>query len=121
MMKNIFNPLAWALALASATAAAPGAAQQADEPLRIVMVDVEGGAATLYITPEGHSLLIDTGWPSGIGGPRAEADKPAPPPLESAQRIAAAARAAGLDRIDYLVVTHYHVDHVGGVADLARP
>src|SRR5689334_18580191 len=79
--------------------------------LRIIPVDVEGGAATLYITPEGHSLLIDTGWPTGMGGPRgggrggapgaapavpgaasAPAPPPAPPPPpspSSAERIVA--------------------------------
>lgn len=108
-----------AAALASAAIALPAAA--ADEsPLRIVMVDVEGGAAALYITPEGHSILVDAGWPAGIGGPRAEPGKPAPPPFNSAERIAAAARAAGLHRIDYLIVTHYHIDHVGGVEELLR-
>jgi len=108
-----------ALALA-ALPAAPAPAQESGDPLRLILVDVEGGSAALYITPQGHSLLIDTGWPTGVGGPRPEAGKPAPPPLNSAERIAAAARAAGLTRIDYLVITHYHVDHVGGVEDLLK-
>ncbi len=45
--------------------AAPAAAQE--KPLKIMVVDVEGGAATLFVTPEGQSLLIDTGWPAGAG------------------------------------------------------
>lgn len=114
MSRHLLSALALMLA-------APVAAQaQATAPLRIIMVDVEGGAAALYITPEGHSLLIDTGWPTGMGGARPEPGKPAPPPLNSAERIASAARAAGLSRIDYLVVSHYHVDHLGGVEDLLK-
>ncbi len=118
-MKSALAPLALALA---ALPAAPVLAQDAAsaDPLRLILIDVEGGAAALYITPQGRSMLIDTGWPTGVGGARAEPGKPAPPPLNSAERIAAAARAAGLSRIDYLVVTHYHVDHVGGVEDLLK-
>jgi competence protein ComEC len=118
-MKTALASIALALSLA-ALPAAPALAQPKSDPLRIIMIDVEGGAAALYITPQGKSLLIDTGWPTGVGGPRAEEGKPAPPPLNSAERIAAAARAAGLTRIDYLVITHYHVDHVGGVEDLLK-
>jgi beta-lactamase superfamily II metal-dependent hydrolase len=81
--------------------------------LRLIAIDVEGGAANLYITPGGTSLLIDTGFPPGLGAPTAAPDAPT-----SATRIAAAARAAGLTRIDHVLVTHYHADHVGGVAEL---
>ena len=107
-----------ALAIALGAFASPAMAQTLDEPLRVIMVDVEGGAATLYVTPEGGSILIDAGWPAGVGGPRPEPGKPEPPPFNSAERIVAAVRAAGLHRIDYLVATHYHVDHVGGIGDL---
>lgn len=106
-----------AAALLTGPASAAGAS---DAPLRIIAVDVEGGAATLYVTPQGHSLLIDTGWPTGVDGPRGTADKPAPYVLNSAERIVAAAKAAGLSKIDYLVISHYHVDHVGGAADLVK-
>jgi competence protein ComEC len=87
--------------------------------LRIAMVDVEGGAAVLFVTPEGKSLLIDTGWPPGMGGPRPAAGAPPPPSgPTSADRIAAAAASLGVTRIDYLLMTHYHIDHVGGLEAL---
>jgi beta-lactamase superfamily II metal-dependent hydrolase len=73
--------------------------------LDIYFIDVEGGAATLIVTPEGQSLLIDTGFPG-------ERD---------AGRIAHVAREiAGLKQIDHCVITHWHRDHVGGVPALAK-
>ncbi len=95
---------ALALGLVLALAGAPEGAQELRATLRIVWVDVEGGAATLIVTPAGESLLMDAGWP----GPR------------DAERIASAAAAEGVARIDHLIVSHFHTDHWGGVADLAR-
>jgi competence protein ComEC len=82
--------------------------------LEIFFIDVEGGQATLIVTPAGQSLLIDAGY-----GPRA--GRGGDPTLVSRDpdRILAAARAAGIERIDYLLVTHFHNDHVGGVPELA--
>lgn len=103
-------------ALFMLAANAPANAAPAPEgPLRIVTVDVEGGAATLFVSPEGKSLLIDTGWPDGMRPRGAPDASPAP---SSADRIAEAAAALGVHRIDYLIVTHYHVDHVGGLKAL---
>ena len=78
---------------------------QAEKPLQIRFIDVEGGQATLIVSPSGESLLVDTGYP-GLNG-------------RDADRIAGAVKDAGLSRIDYLIVTHYHADHVGGVPALA--
>ncbi len=82
-------------------------AELAAEPksLQIFFVDVEGGQATLIVTPSGQSMLIDTGWP-GFNG-------------RDAGRIIRAAKAAGVYQIDYVLITHFHRDHVGGVAQLA--
>ncbi|RAK60651.1 MBL fold metallo-hydrolase [Phenylobacterium hankyongense] len=92
-----------------------GAAQAAEKPLTVVMVDVDGGAATLFVTPEGKSLLVDTGWPAGMGVPRPAPGATAPPQPTSAERIVAAAAKLGVRKIDYLLITHYHVDHIGGL------
>jgi beta-lactamase superfamily II metal-dependent hydrolase len=75
-----------------------------DGKLKIYFIDVEGGQSTLFVTPEGHSLLVDTGWPGNNG--------------RDADRIVAAAKDAGLSRIDYVLLTHYHVDHAGGIPQL---
>ena len=74
------------------------------KPLHIYFVDVEGGQATLFVTPQGESLLIDTGWPEFQG--------------RDADRIVAAAKLAGISKIDYVLLTHYHMDHAGGVPQL---
>jgi beta-lactamase superfamily II metal-dependent hydrolase len=74
--------------------------------LEIYCIDVEGGKATLWVSPSGDSMLVDAGWP---GFNHRDAD-----------RIAAAAKAAGVRKIDYLVVTHFHADHAGGVPQLAE-
>jgi competence protein ComEC len=87
--------------------------------LKVRIVDVEGGAATLFLTPEGKSLLIDAGWPPGFVFPRPKPGDPTPPPTtSSADRIAAAAAEMGIKRIDYFEMTHYHGDHLGGLQSL---
>jgi beta-lactamase superfamily II metal-dependent hydrolase len=73
--------------------------------LDIYWIDVEGGAATLIVSPSGESMLVDTGYAEGG---------------RDAKRIHAAAQQAGLKQIDSLVISHFHADHVGGLAALAK-
>ncbi len=102
-----------AAALLASALSVPAVA--ADGTLKIVSIDMEGGGGTLFVTPEGKSLLIDTGWPSGAGLlPSPDGAK------NSADRIVAAAKKLGVSKIDYLIVTHYHMDHVGGVMELVK-
>jgi competence protein ComEC len=79
-------------------------AVHAAKNLEMYFIDVEGGQATLIVAPSGESMLVDTGW-AGFGA-------------RDADRIAAAAKSAKVKKLDYVVITHYHADHVGGVANL---
>lgn len=74
--------------------------------LLIYSIDVEGGQATLLVSPSKASLLVDTGWPGNNG--------------RDAERIEAAMKDAGISRIDHVLITHYHTDHVGGVPNLVE-
>jgi len=76
---------------------------QKSSDLNIYFVDVEGGQSTLFVSPSGESMLIDTGFPGA----------------RDAERIATVAKLAGVTEITYLLITHYHGDHVGGVPELA--
>ena len=80
------------------------AVASAQPALDIYHLDVEGGAATLIVTPARESVLVDAGWPGNDG--------------RDVGRIKAAMQAAKITRIDHLIVTHYHTDHVGGVPPL---
>jgi len=87
---------------------ANGGAAQTRSTLDIYVIDVEGGNATLLVPPSGESLLIDT----GNVGPEAA--------VRDAERIMAAVQDARLTQIDHLIVTHWHNDHFGGLAELAK-
>ena len=93
--------------LSAVPPAASARAQTRAATLDIYLIDVEGGNATLFVSPSGESLLIDT----GNGGARAARD---------AGRILEAVRDAGLQQIDHLITTHWHGDHFGAMAELAE-
>ena len=83
----------------------PALARSQARNLDIYWVDVEGGAATLIVSPSGESLLFDSGWQVGD---------------RDAKRIFAAAQQAGLKKIDYFVLSHFHADHAGGIVALSK-
>ncbi len=77
-----------------------------DGRLDIYFIDVEGGAATLFVTPANESLLIDSGYPDNGGRDR--------------DRILDVIRnVAKLDHLDHAAVSHWHLDHYGNHAALA--
>jgi competence protein ComEC len=87
--------------------ALPGIAAAAAPPgLTIYFIDVEGGQSTLLVTPDHQALLVDAGFP-GFDD-------------RDATRILAAIHDASVTRLDYLLLTHFHQDHIGGVPAIAR-
>jgi beta-lactamase superfamily II metal-dependent hydrolase len=101
-LSELFSALFLALLLGF-----PLGTAQAQETLEIYLIDVEGGGATLFVSPAGESLLIDT----GNGGQNAARD---------AGRIMDAMEDAGVAEIDHLITTHWHGDHYGAMEELAR-
>jgi competence protein ComEC len=92
-----------AILIAACLLARPAA--QSAKPLDVYFIDVEGGQATLLVTPSGQSMLIDTGYPGFED--------------RDVNRVMATIAQAGLTRLDYLLVTHYHADHAGNAAAIA--
>jgi competence protein ComEC len=89
--------------LIAALAASQALAGPDDGRLDVYWVDVEGGAATLLVTPAGETVLIDTG---NLGRRDPE------------RIVKVLSEVAGRKRIDHLIVTHYHSDHFGGALTL---
>lgn len=100
------TPRAFALVVLFCGLFLPGASAGASRNLEIYWIDAEGGAATLIVAPSGESLLVDS-------ANRTPDDR-------DAKRILAAARRAGLTRIDMLLTTHFHGDHIGAMPALAK-
>lgn len=107
-MNQHMNVCAMCCLVAGATLAAPGgwaaAATHGADSLDIYYIDTEGGQSTLFVAPGGQTVLVDTGNEGG----------------RDAERIVEAAHAAGVTQIDYLLITHYHGDHIGGYAELVK-
>ncbi|MGA8668457.1 MAG: MBL fold metallo-hydrolase [Terracidiphilus sp.] len=95
-----------ALALFLFCTATAGHTQAPAGHLVIYTIDVEGGQATLLVSPTKASLLVDTGWPGNNG--------------RDADRIEAAMKDAGITKLDHVLITHFHVDHVGGAPNLVE-
>jgi competence protein ComEC len=83
------------------------ATEASAQALEIYLIDVEGGGATLFVSPTGQTLLIDT----GNGGQQATRD---------ASRIISAMRDANVTEINHLITTHWHGDHYGAMQELAK-
>ena len=106
--------------LAAAALAAVPAMALAGSPaaeLQIYFIDVEGGQSTLIVTPERETLLVDAGF---AGEGTMSSDPGDPTKARDPGRIVAAMRDAGVDHIDYLLVTHFHRDHIGGIPEVAQ-
>ena len=80
----------------------------AGKTLDFYTIDVEGGKSVLVVSPKGESMLLDAGWPAG-GNREA-----------STERIVAALKTAGVKQLDYLVISHFDIDHLGDVPALAE-
>src|SRR5215218_9108109 len=96
--------LSGVLSLVVAVVVSGAAQSKPTQPLQVWVVDVEGGKAALYVTPTGQTALVDTGFPGA----------------RDLDRIMAAIVDAGVKQIDYLISTHYHVDHIGNVVELSK-
>ena len=90
---RLLSAFLWALLFVPAAPAA--------RTFDVYVIDVEGGKAVLAVSPSGESMLFDAGWP-GFNG-------------RDVNRIVEAVQAAGLQQIDYLVISHYDIDHLGDV------
>jgi competence protein ComEC len=105
-MKKIVIALTSCVALSTGLMFAQS--KPAAKPFEIYVVDVEGGKADLIVAPNGQTMLIDSG---GGGGAASQRD---------VDRIMEVAGIAGVTKLDYLLTTHYHVDHVGGLQGLVK-
>jgi glyoxylase-like metal-dependent hydrolase (beta-lactamase superfamily II) len=94
------------LAIPAAMTASWAQGRNRDDALQMISVDVEGGGGTVFVTPNKKVVVIDTGNPDASG---------ATGTYPSSQRLVDAIHAAGGTKVDYLITTHYHGDHIGGL------
>ena len=66
------------------------------------VVDIGHGNVAFVVAPSGETMLLDCG------------------PPQMADRIYDFMRQTGIEKIDYLVVSHFEADHMGAVAALAK-
>ena len=103
---NAPRALRW-IGIVALVSALSSIADAAPKGIDVYFIDVEGGAATLIVTPQGESLLIDSGWKRDD--------------LRDAKRIHdTATRLAGLKKIDHYVTSHFHTDHFGSISQLVE-
>jgi competence protein ComEC len=100
---HVRNSIVW-LAVIACLGLVPSGRAQGRKTLDVYFIDVEGGQSTLFVTPAGEAVLVDAGNPGG----------------RDSGRVVAAIKAANLKQIDYMVVTHFDSDHMGGVSEVAQ-
>jgi len=94
---------------------------QPQRTLDVYFIDTEGGQATLFVSPSGESMLVDTGFAGNQGMPDATTTNSSGAPItRDADRISSVFKQAGVTVLDWMVITHYHGDHVGNAAELAN-
>jgi competence protein ComEC len=117
----VFLFLALLSGIAPLYAQGPKQNSQPQRMLDIYFIDTEGGQATLFVSPSGESMLVDTGFGGNQGMPDATATNSSGAPItRDADRISAVFKQAGVTVLDWMVISHYHGDHVGNAAELAN-
>ena len=107
--------------IATLYAQGPKQNSQPQRMLDIYFIDTEGGQATLFVSPSGESMLVDTGFGGNQGMPDATATNSSGAPItRDADRISGVFKQAGVTVLDWMVISHYHGDHVGNAAELAN-
>ena len=106
---------------AQSQASPPPQAIRAERTLEIYFIDTEGGQATLFVSPSGESMLVDTGFAGNGGMPAAASGNSGAAPItRDADRISSVFKQAAVTVLDWMVITHYHGDHVGNAAEIAN-
>jgi beta-lactamase superfamily II metal-dependent hydrolase len=121
-MRGIFPPTIALLVQVALLAQTPHPRPPAQKPLDVYFLDTEGGQATLFLSPYGESMLVDTDFPGNQGMPAVAggaALTKAPQITRDADRITGVPKRANIMVLDYVIITHYHGDHAGNAAELA--